>query len=60
MPDIPQYPDGDTGYDTEADRNPEGQARKPRPAYRWWIVGAVVVVMFVVLHLTGVVGAGAH
>jgi len=60
VPDVPRYPDGDTGNDTEADHDPEGQAHKPRSAYVWWIAGIVAVVLFVVLHLTGVLGAGAH
>jgi hypothetical protein len=56
VPDIPRYPaDGDG---LEPDRRPGSGSR--RPAYVLWVVVVVVVVAFVVLHLTGVLGPGGH
>ncbi|HLK00566.1 MAG TPA: hypothetical protein VKU39_11750 [Streptosporangiaceae bacterium] len=55
MPDFPAHPD--TGTDPDADP----AAARPRWKTLLW-VGVVVVVLalFVVLHLTGVVGAESH
>ena len=56
VPDIPRYPaDGDG---LEPDR-PSGSGSRRR-AYFLWAVAVAVVVLFVVLHLAGVLGAGAH
>ena len=57
MPDVPRHPDTPDG----------GLLPNARPATRrpWWFyaLGATVValvVLMVVLHLTGVIGAGSH
>ncbi|NUP46371.1 MAG: hypothetical protein HOW97_03515 [Catenulispora sp.] len=55
MPDIPAHPD--TGTDLEA----EAAAVKPRWKTALWIAAVVAVLaLFIVLHLTGVVGAESH
>lgn len=54
MPETPRYPDGDPRQDVGGDREP------PRRVMLWWAVGAVLVVLFIVLHLTGIFGPGAH
>ncbi len=54
MADLPSHPDtDDTGM---------GHGRGPTTRTPRWVtvVGIVVVVLFVVLHLTGVIGPGGH
>ena len=55
MPEPPPYPH--TG-----DHTPDSDAggRTPRWVYLLWALGILVVVVFVTLHLTGVMGPGAH
>ena len=55
MPDFPAHPD--TGTDPEA----EAAATRPRWKTAVWVAAAVAVLaLFIVLHLTGVVGAESH
>ena len=57
MADIPTHPD--TGTDPDAET--EVSAAGPRWRTALWVAVAVVVLaLFIVLHLTGVVGAGSH
>ena len=54
MPDVPRYPPG--GKSSESGR----PRYRRRPLYGWWVIGLMLVVAFVVLHLTGVLGGGQH
>ena len=55
MPEIPAHPDTGTDPDTA------GDAARPRwKTVRWVAVVVVVLALFIVLHLTGVVGAESH
>ena len=53
MTDSPRYPASDAEDD-------EPSARTPRWVYLLWVAGILLVALFVVLHLTGVMGPGAH
>jgi hypothetical protein len=55
MTELPQHPD-DTGA---ADREAPLRARSRR-VYIYWVVGIAAIGLMLVLHLTGVVGAGSH
>jgi hypothetical protein len=59
MPDVPRYPAG-SGPGAIPDPDQQRDPRSRRSTYLWWVVGVGVVVVFVVLHLTGVLGAGQH
>ncbi|MGH3301666.1 MAG: hypothetical protein ACRDOK_08295 [Streptosporangiaceae bacterium] len=53
MADFPAHPD--TGTD------PDPAAARPRWKTALWVAAVVaVLVLFIVLHLTGVVGAASH
>ena len=56
MPDVPRYPPGKNDARSESGR----PHYRRRTMYGWWVVGLMVVVAFVVLHLTGVLGGGQH
>jgi hypothetical protein len=59
MVDPPHYPD--TGEDTGGRRDRGSASRTPRWVLVLGIVIAIVLVLLlVVLHLTGVLGPGAH
>jgi hypothetical protein len=58
MPEIPRHPGGDAD-EPAAGRAEPGAARR-RASWLWWAVGLGLLVAFVVLHLTGVLGPGAH
>ena len=56
MPDLPHHPD-------TPDRPDQPTASTPgrsRAVYAWWAAGLALVALFVVLHLTGVVGPAEH
>ena len=55
MADFPAHPD--TGTDPDA----QAAAARPRWKAALWVAAVVaVLVLFIVLHLTGVVGADSH
>jgi hypothetical protein len=55
MPDFPAHPDSGTDPDAEA------AAARPRWRTALWAAAVVAVLaLFIVLHLTGVVGAESH
>ena len=59
MADPPPYPH----IRDDADAGPDGEPITNRPRRRviaYWIIGIVLVLLFVVLHLTGALGPGAH
>ena len=58
MPDTPSYPA--TGNASEPDNDHRSTSASRRSKYLLWIVGIAVVVLFVVLHLTGVLGPEGH
>ncbi len=60
MPEVPRYPGERPGGVPEPDGEPELSPGSRRSMYVWWIVGVTVVVLFVVLHLAGVLGPGGH
>lgn len=60
MPQVPQYPGERPGGVPEPDGAPESSPGARRSMYVWWIVGVTVVALFLVLHLTGVLGPGGH
>ncbi len=51
MPDVPRYP---------ADRRDHDNPAPRRAMLGLWIAGGAVLILFIVLHLTGVLGPGAH
>jgi hypothetical protein len=55
VPDFPAHPDTGTAPDAEA-----STARPRRKTVLWAAVIIVVLALFIVLHLTGVVGAESH
>jgi hypothetical protein len=58
VPDTPHYPRHDSGSVDEPD--PGRRPRSRGSTLGLWIAGAAVLVLFVVLHLTGVLGPGGH
>lgn len=58
MADLPSYPD--SGDDRGADPDHGSATSRPWWVYAIWILGIVLVVLFVALHLTGAVGPGGH
>ena len=64
MSDIPRYPTG--GSDAPRDITPDPAQDAPQPArsrralYLAWALGIAIVVLFIVLHLAGVLGPGDH
>ncbi len=59
MTDPPRYPD--TGDDSSVAPDRGSTARRSRwVAVLLWIIGIVLVLGFIVLHLTGTLGPGAH
>jgi len=58
VPETPRYPSDDIGG--TAGHNEGSARRKPRLTYLWWAVGIALMLAFMVLHLTGVLGPGAH
>lgn len=60
MPEVPRYPGqepGSTPSGSDGQLTPGGSRRS---MYLWWAIGVGVVVLFLVLHLTGVLGPGGH
>ena len=57
MADLPSHPDSDSGVGRE--RRP-GTGRAGWKAIAGIVVAVVLIVVFVVLHLTGVLGPGQH
>ncbi len=60
MPDVPRYPGNPRDGAPEPDIDPESKPASRRSTYAWWIFGAGLVVLFIVLHLAGVFGPGSH
>ena len=60
MREVPRYPAGRPGGTPGPDGEHESSPALRRSMYLWWIVGVVVVVLFVVLHLSGVLGPRGH
>jgi hypothetical protein len=59
MTDPPSYPD--TRHGVGADPDSEPAASRPRwRVIMFWIIGIALVLLFVALHLTGILGPGAH
>lgn len=59
MADPPPYPDTDD--DTSVGGPDRGSTTRTRWwVYVFWIIGIVLVLLFVALHLTGIVGPGGH
>jgi hypothetical protein len=59
MADPPRHPDTGEDSGVAPDRGPA--ARRSRwVAVLFWIIGIVLVLAFLVLHLTGALGPGAH
>ncbi|MEU3337929.1 hypothetical protein [Streptomyces sp. NPDC006668] len=60
MADLPTH--SDTGDESTARHSAEEAATGPttRQKVIWTVIGVVLLVLFVVLHLTGVLGAEAH
>ncbi len=56
MADLPAHPDDDRGVL----HNRASTTPTPRRMYGYWVVGIALVLLFVVLHLTGVAGPGTH
>lgn len=60
MSEVPRYPAERPGETPESG----GEPKKPPTAwpsmYLWWIASGAAVVLFIVLHLTGVLGPGGH
>lgn len=56
MHEQPRHP---TPATDERDRGTSGR-RVSRPAWLWWIVGIAAVVLFLMLHVVGVLGPGGH
>jgi len=61
MADVPPYPDsnGDTADDTGVGPGGGSTASTPRWVYVFGIIAGVLVLLFVILHLTGC-GLGGH
>jgi hypothetical protein len=60
MPDISRYPGDDAGDPGVSDEHDSPPARRLRSVYLWWAIGLALLVLFLVLHVAGVVGAGSH
>ena len=58
MADPPPYPD--TGDDTGAGPDRVSTPSRRRWVYVAWGIGILVVLLFVALHLAGVMGPGGH
>lgn len=58
MTELPRHPDSDDGAPLDVDREPTASA--PRGPYVFAAIVVIAVLVVVVLHLTGVVGPGAH
>jgi hypothetical protein len=60
VPEIPRHP-ADEGGDRSRDSRSRGSVTSARRStYLAWAVGFVLVVLFVVLHVFGVLGPGGH
>lgn len=57
MAELPRHPEAD---DQSARARRRSAAGTPWGMYAFLIIVAVVVLVMIVLHLTGVVGPGAH
>jgi len=57
MADLPTYPDTD---DTGVGSDRGSTTSTSRWVYVFWAVGIVLVLLFVILHLTGAVGPHGH
>ncbi len=58
MVDAPRYPNPEADDDTGT--APDRESATPWGTYVFGIVAVILVLLFVVLHLTGVVGPGGH
>jgi hypothetical protein len=58
MADLPHYPESNRGVRVRPDRG--SPPRTPRWVKAFGMITAIVLAMFVVLHLTGLVGMGGH
>lgn len=59
MADLPSHPDTDHNADRESGRGPTTTTPRWKSVIGI-ILAIVVVVLFAALHLTGVIGPGAH
>lgn len=58
MAEQPRHPDtGDDSHEAAGSGSTTGRSRR---VYAYWIIGIVLALLFVVLHLTGVVGPAGH
>ena len=60
MAEVPHPPADEGGDNTGTGRGRGPEASSPRLTHLVWAVGIVLVVLFVVMHLTGVLGPGDH
>jgi hypothetical protein len=58
MADLPPYPGANDDAGPRPDRG--STTRTARWVYLSWIIGIVLVLLFVALHLTGTIGPGRH
>ncbi len=60
MSEGPRYPADRPGVAPEPDGEPESKGGSRRSMYLWAILGVTVLTLFLLLHLTGVLGPGGH
>ena len=59
MPDLPPSPNGATGAESGAESDAESITSTPRWVYVFGIIAIVLILLFVILHLSGR-GLGGH